>query len=386
MESIFGVIIGFGIFGIFWFFALKPKKKDSSNDELDLTKDQLKSAEINLATKDAEVIAAQKAEVELKSQIEEKKVLVDKLYKTIDEIGEYKSQTEKAINKHDESILRHKNWWDKLTTNIQYQGKFNQEILENVLTAANLIKGRDFITETKHTTYDIVGSDEKDVRPDVILKFPERNYVVDAKMSLTNWTDFILEKDENKKKEHLKKHLTSIRKHLFDTKTGLIKKNYNKLYGLKSLQSVIIFFPSDNLYNFTLDEDKDLLNDAIKGNFILTSPRELTNMIKLFEQIKSEKKQIENIGQIITSASKIFDKYADVKVAIKGALQSYKTHANHLQSIVTKSWGTQGLEKQINKLKDEHGVIPGKPIPEIPAEQSSVSNVEDPEKEPEQLN
>ena len=36
-------------------------------------------------------------------------------------------------------------------------------------------------------------------------------------MSLTNWTDFILEKDENKKKEHLKKHLTSIRKHLFDT-------------------------------------------------------------------------------------------------------------------------------------------------------------------------
>ena len=281
-------------------FCFKAQKKNPSNDELDLTKDQLKSAEINLATKDAEVIAAQKAEVELKNQIEEKKVLVDKLYKTIDEIGEYKSQTEKAINKHDEAILRHKNWWDKLTTNIQYQGKFNQEILENVLTAANLIKGRDFITETKHTTYDITGSDEKDVRPDVILKFPERNYVVDAKMSLTNWTDFILEKDENKKKEHLKKHLTSIRKHLFDPKTGLIKKNYNKLYGLKSLQSVIVFFPSDNLYNFTLDEDKDLLNDAIKGNFILTSPRELTNMIKLFEQIKSEKKQIENIGQIIT--------------------------------------------------------------------------------------
>ena len=101
---------------------------------------------------------------------------------------------------------------------------------------------------------------------------------------------------------------------------------------------------------------------------------------------KLTKKQIENIGQIITSASKIFDKYVDVKVAIKGALQSYKTHANHLQSIVTKSWGTQGLEKQINKLKDEHGVIPGKPITEIPVEQSTVSNVDDPEQDPEQLN
>ena len=72
-------------------------------------------------------------------------------------------------------------------------------------------------------------------------------------------------------------------------------------------------------------------------------------MIKVFEQIKSEKKQIENISKIITSASKIFDKYSDVKTAIKGALQSYKTHANQLQNIVTKSWGSQG---QKNKLKN----------------------------------
>jgi len=104
-------------------------------------------------------------------------------------------------------------------------------------------------------------------------------------------------------------------------------------------------------------------------------------MIKVFEQIKSEKKQIDNISKIITSASKIFDKYSDVKAAIKGALTSYRTHANQLQTIVTKSWGSQGLEKQINKLKDDHGVIPGKPIPEIPPEQATVVNVDDPEED-----
>ena len=109
-------------------------------------------------------------------------------------------------------------------------------------------------------------------------------------------------------------------------------------------------------------------------------------MIKVFEQIKSEKKQIENISKIITSASKIFDKYSDVKAAIKGALQSYKTHANHLQTIVTKSWGSQGLEKQINKLKEEHGVIPGKQIPEIPAEQTTVSDIDDPEEDDKTVN
>ena len=98
-----------------------------------------------------------------------------------------------------------------------------------------------------------------------------------------------------------------------------------------------------------------------------------------WNNIRATKKQIENISKIITSASKIFDKYSDIKTAIKGALQSYRTHATNLQNIVTKSWGSQGLEKQINKLKEDHGVIPGKPIPEIPPEQSTTVNVDDPE-------
>ena len=219
----------------------------------------------------------------------------------------------------------------------------------------------------------------------MLLKFPERNYIVDAKVSLTHWTKYINEKDENKKKQYLKDHLASVRNHLFGPK-GLVKKNYNKLYGIKSLQSVIVFFPATNLYSITLDADKTLQTEALKANFILSSPTDLLNMIKVFEQIKSEKKQIENISKIITSASKIFDKYSDVKTAIKGALQSYKTHANQLQNIVTKSWGSQGLEKQIKKLEDEHGVMPGKQIPEIPPEQSNISDVADPEEEKDKLN
>ena len=178
--------------------------------------------------------------------------------------------------------------------------------------------------------------------------------------------------------KYLKDHIASVRKHLFGPK-GLDKKNYNKLYGMNSLQSVIVFFPADPLYTITLDGDKSLQNDAFKKGFIFSSPNNLNNLIAVFEQIKSEKKQIENISKIITSASKIFDKYSDIKTAIKGALQSYRTHATNLQNIVTKSWGSQGLEKQINKLKEDHGVIPGKPIPEIPPEQSTTVNVDDPE-------
>ena len=80
------------------------------------------------------------------------------------------------------------------------------------------------------------------------------------------------------------------------------------------------------MYTITLKGDVSLQNDAFKKGFIFSSPNNLNNLIAVFEQIKSEKKQIENISKIILSASKIFDKYSDVKTAIKGALETYRSH------------------------------------------------------------
>lgn len=395
MESILGTIVGFLAFGIIWFFLLRPKNNEAPADELKFKEEELKNSQINLATRDAEVKAAEDAKQDLIIQLDEKKEEVKDLYKKVDDItkgvGEYKSISEKAINKHDVFGTKIKNWFEKLTTNVTYQGKFNQQILENLLLDANLVRNRDFFSQKKQTTYDVDEDKDKDVIPDILLKFPERNYIIDAKVSLADWTKYVdavkSNKEEDKKlaDKYLKDHTDSVRKHLFGPK-GLDKKNYNKLYGINSLKHVIVFFPADELYTITLKGDVSLQNDAFKKGFIFSSPNNLNNLIAVFEQIKSEKKQIENIGKIITSASKIFDKYSDVKTAIKGALESYRAHANKLQNIVTKSWGTQGLEKQIKKLEDEHGVIPGKQIPEIPVEQSTIVDISDPEEDKDKLN
>ena len=157
MEAILGVIVGFVAFGVVWFFLLKPKSNQASIDEMKLKEEELKKSQIDLATKEAEIKAAEDAKKDLKKQLDDKKLEVSNLYKKVDGIvegvGEYKSISEKAINKHDEAIARHTNWWEKLTTNITYQGKFNQEILENLLESANLLKDRDFFPQKKQTTY-----------------------------------------------------------------------------------------------------------------------------------------------------------------------------------------------------------------------------------------
>ena len=42
MEAIFGTIVGFVAFGIIWFFVLKPKNNQASNDELKIKDEELK--------------------------------------------------------------------------------------------------------------------------------------------------------------------------------------------------------------------------------------------------------------------------------------------------------------------------------------------------------
>ena len=79
MEAIFGTIVGFVAFGIIWFFLLKPKNNQASNDELKIKEDELKSAQIDLATRDAELKAAVDARKDLDKQLNDRKVEVSNL-------------------------------------------------------------------------------------------------------------------------------------------------------------------------------------------------------------------------------------------------------------------------------------------------------------------
>ena len=263
METILGVIVGFLAFGVIWFFLLRQKNIQIPTEELKLKEEELKRSEIDLATRVAEVKAAEDAKKDLTKQLDDKKVEVTNLYKKVDDIvagvGEYKSISEKAINKHDVFGTKVKNWFEKLTTNLKTE---------------------------------LQGNQDNDVIPDILLKFPERNYIIDAKVSLADWTKYVealksnTEEDKKIADKYLKDHIDSVRKHLFGTK-GLDKKNYNKLYGINSLKHVIVFFPADELYTITLKGDVSLQNDAFKKGFIFSSPNNLNNLIAVFEQIKS---------------------------------------------------------------------------------------------------
>ena len=132
------------------------------------------------------------------------------------------------------------------------------------------------------------------------------------------------------------------------------------------------------MLGFTLENDKSLFSSALENNFILAGPRTLMSMIKVLEQIRSEKKQIEGMKKMQSSATNIFEKYVGLKDAVRQTLTTYRTHGKKLHEVMIKSWGHQGLEKEIKKLKDKHGVISQKKVEDIKTENTDIYNIPDP--------
>ena len=352
-----------------------------------IIEDELNQAKRELAAEKAAMDQININNKFLNDQIEIKEKTIKDLTKGLENKAELKELHDEAMQEvknerteNNKILSNHENFLEKLTGNYQFQGHFSEDILKNLLKGAQMEEGRDFVLNKKQVTSDFEFED-KNVRPDCILFLTERSYVIDSKVSLISWKKYIEEKDENQKDKYLKEHIDSVKSHLYDKKKGLINKNYTKIYGLKSFQKVIVFFPSDNLLGFTMEKDKGLFEDALKNNFILAGPRTLLSMIKIFEQIKSEHKQIEGMKKIQSSATDIYEKYVGLKQSVKLTLTTYRTHGKKLQEIVTKAWGKQGVEKEINKLKEKHGVISSKRIDDVNTEETEIFNVSDPEEE-----
>ncbi len=74
----------------------------------------------------------------------------------------------------------------------------------------------------------------------MLIRLPgDKQVVVDAKVSLTAYQQYIAADDDLLRQQALKQHVTSLRNHV----KGLSGKDYRRLEGLHSLDFVLLFMP-----------------------------------------------------------------------------------------------------------------------------------------------
>ena len=369
----FCIGIGAGIVSIVWLYFTKNKVDNTAELE----------KEIEGLKKEKE--GFERNEKTLRESLENERRTTAEQLKTINKIDAHKNiitqytTTTEERNKLDKAnIDLMKNYLEQLTGSSRFQGNIGEKILKNILNACGLQNPRDFTLQDGDMVVDPNDTENlKRVRPDTCIKLGDSDLVVDSKVSLDNWKDWLNEKkDEKLKKSHLKKHIDSINKHINKLSTT----NYTQMLKKKVFPTTIMFIAFEAGYFAALETDPDLGEKAYQKNVILAAPGNIMAIIKIVETIKSKEKQIENVDIITKSASKLYDKYATLKGYLKKVVTSYRTHGKNLQEAINNSWaGKDSLEKQMVNLKEKHGLNATKNIETTLPEEDKIRDVNDPD-------
>ncbi len=200
------------------------------------------------------------------------------------------------------------------------QGNWGELILERVLEASGLVKGREYHVQDSQRT-----DDGKLLQPDVVLHLPEeRRLVVDAKVSLVAYDRYIGAESDDDRAAAVRLHLDSVRQHV----RGLSVKRYQDLYGLKSLDMVVMFVPIEPAFMLAVTHDDALFMDAWQRNVLLVSPSTLLFVVRTIANLWRQEAQSRNAQDIAKRGAELYDKLA----AFVGDLQKVGAKLKDAQS------------------------------------------------------
>jgi len=235
------------------------------------------------------------------------------------------------------------------------QGAWGEVVLERVLEASGLQKGREYDLQASFDA-----ADGGKARPDVIIRLPENKHVVvDAKVSLTAYEAYTRAEDELVRKRELARHIESLRAHV----KGLAERNYQSLYGIRTPDFVLMFVPVEPAFAAALRERQDLFEDAFSRNVMIVSPTTLLVSLRTIASIWRYEYQNRNAQELVRQCSALYDKFVgfiadleDIGKRLKAAQSSYDDAYGKLAS------GKGNLVRQVERIR-ELGLKPAKALP-----------------------
>ena len=238
----------------------------------------------------------------------------------------------------------------------QNQGSWGELVLNRILT--------DNLQFTEGEEFDVHKSfNEEDGRkiPDVIIHFPDgRDVVVDSKVSLKAWDEYVNAIEEREKEEALERHKLSLKTHI-DT---LAKKNYQGIKGIKTVDTVIMFCPNESAISILPRQGgSKLFEYAIKNKVTLASPSIFYYMLKTAEYSWKADKQSKNVADIIKLANLVSAQAVDIYGSAKKAQEAIANTSDKVSEVMEKIKDGSGSFLSRIKRMNKLGLTPKKQIP-----------------------
>lgn len=181
----------------------------------------------------------------------------------------------------------------------QAQGAWGEFILESILEKSGLERDREY------TVQETFNTDEGRRRPDVIIRLPDnRHVVIDSKVSLNAYNNFVNAGSDDEKSLALKAHLFSIKQHM----KSLGEKKYQNISD-NGLDFIIMFIPIEPAYILAIQSEKGLYDDALERRIVFVSPTLLIPSLQLIKNVWKQEYQNRHVLDIANRAGDLYDKF-----------------------------------------------------------------------------
>lgn len=294
------------------------EKLDEQKQQLQKMGEQFRFEFANLAQNIFEEKTAKFTEVneeKLKAILNPLKEELGEFKKKVDDTYDKESKERFSLGKEIEKLVQMSqlvsqeanNLTSALKGNNKIQGNWGEMILESILENSGLTKGRDyFLQEFIRDQAGNMIKDEngKGLQPDVTICYPDqRKLIIDSKVSLLAWEQYISEEDIDQQKKWLQAHLQSLRNHI----DGLSRKNYPKY--AQALDYVLLFIPIEPAFLEAVKSDTQLWKYAYDRRIILVSPTNLLAVLKIVADLWKVEMQNRHAIEIADRAGAMYDKF-----------------------------------------------------------------------------
>ena len=235
------------------------------------------------------------------------------------------------------------------------QGDWGELVLETILENSGLRKGEEYVVQDTQTI-----SDGSRLQPDVVIRLPEsKHLVIDSKVSITAYTRYMQSDDESVKISELNSHVLSIKQHI----QGLSAKNYQDLYGVGSIDFVLMFIPIEPAFLAAMRHAPEIYQDALKKNIVIVCPSTLLATVRTVAHLWRQEQQNRNAQEIARQCASLYDKFVGfVEDLDKVGQRLEQAQISYSDAVGQLKTGRGNLIRTAENVK-KLGVKPNKSLP-----------------------
>ncbi len=247
------------------------------------------------------------------------------------------------------------------------QGNWGEMILERVLESAGLRKDIEYLIRPTYSR-----GDRTRAQPDAVIKFPEgRDLIVDAKVSLIAYDEYVAAETDETKATALQRHVNSVRAHI----KSLSEVEYQSLPDLKSMDFVVMFVPIEPAFMLAIASDNKLWHEAWQKNVLLISPSMFLFVVRTVVNMWTQEAQKRNVQEIVKRGADLYDKLVGFVEDLKKVGEQLSNARDSYDSASAKLCTGRGNAIRQAELLRELGIKPTKSLP-IDLIESSVDTPE----------